>query len=73
MVCLGLKSGAAGWKVQTNPLSYGGTLMLPLLYLAKVLLLFLHKFKQLLHFCLRPKAKYLVITRVVVVVLGFFI
>ena len=25
MVCLGLKSGAAGWKVQTNSLSYGGT------------------------------------------------
>ena len=25
MVCLGLKPGAAGWKVQTNPLSYGGT------------------------------------------------
>ena len=24
MVCLGLKPGAAGWKVQTNPLSYGG-------------------------------------------------
>ena len=26
MVCLGLERGAAGWKVQTNPLSYGGTL-----------------------------------------------
>ena len=25
MVCLGLKPGAAGWQVQTNPLSYGGT------------------------------------------------
>ena len=25
MVCLGLEPGAAGWKVQTNPLSYGGT------------------------------------------------
>ena len=24
MVCLGLKPGAAGWKVQTNPLSHGG-------------------------------------------------
>ena len=23
MVCLGLEPGAAGWKVQTNPLSYG--------------------------------------------------
>ena len=22
MVCLGLKPGAAGWKAQTNPLSY---------------------------------------------------
>ena len=25
MVCLGLEPGAAEWKVQTNPLSYGGT------------------------------------------------
>ena len=25
MVCLGLKPRAAGWKVQTYPLSYGGT------------------------------------------------
>ena len=25
MLCLGLKPGAAGWKAQTNPLSYGGT------------------------------------------------
>ena len=25
MVCLGLEPGADGWKVQTNPLSYGGT------------------------------------------------
>ena len=25
MVCLGLEPGAAGWKAQTNPLSYGGT------------------------------------------------
>ena len=25
MVCLGLEPGAARWKVQTNPLSYGGT------------------------------------------------
>ena len=25
MVCLGLEPGAAGWKVQTNPLSYTGT------------------------------------------------
>ena len=25
MVCLGLEPGVAGWKVQTNPLSYGGT------------------------------------------------
>ena len=24
MVCLGLESEAAGWKGQTNPLSYGG-------------------------------------------------
>ena len=25
MVCLGLEARAAGWWVQTNPLSYGGT------------------------------------------------
>ena len=25
MVCLGLKPRAAGWKAQTNPLSYSGT------------------------------------------------
>ena len=25
MVCLGVKPGPAGWKAQTNPLSYGGT------------------------------------------------
>ena len=25
MVCLGLEPGVAGWKVQTNPLCYGGT------------------------------------------------
>ena len=25
MVCLGFEPGAAGWKAQTNPLSYGGT------------------------------------------------
>ena len=25
MVCLGFKHRAAGWKVQMNPLSYGGT------------------------------------------------
>ena len=25
MVCLWLEPGAAGWKVQTNPLGYAGT------------------------------------------------
>ena len=25
MVCMGLKPGAAEWKAQTNPLSYGDT------------------------------------------------
>ena len=25
MVCLGLEPGVAGWKAQTNPLSYSGT------------------------------------------------
>ena len=28
MVCLGVKPGAAEWKAQTNPLSYGGTPLL---------------------------------------------
>ena len=27
MVCLGLKPAPAGWKAQTNLLSYGGTLV----------------------------------------------
>ena len=35
MVCLGLEPGAAGWKVQTNPLSYGGTPGIPSWYLIK--------------------------------------
>ena len=25
MVCLGSEPGTAGWKVQTNPLGYGGS------------------------------------------------
>ena len=25
MACLGVEPGVAGWKAQTNPLSYGGT------------------------------------------------
>ena len=37
MVCLGLEPGAAGWKVQTNPLSYSGT---PLSFLSVDLLIF---------------------------------
>ena len=28
MVCLGFKPGAAGWKAQTNPLSYSDTPLL---------------------------------------------
>ena len=31
MVCLGHEPRAEGWKVQTKPLSYGGTLLLPYL------------------------------------------
>ena len=27
-MCLGLEPGAAGWKAQTNPLSYGDTPMI---------------------------------------------
>ena len=30
MVCFGLEPGAAGWKAQMNPLSYGGTPILSL-------------------------------------------
>ena len=30
MVCQGLEPGAAGWKVQTNPLSYSGTSLMTL-------------------------------------------
>ena len=33
MVCLGLEPEAAGWKAQTNPLSYGGT---PILFVFKI-------------------------------------
>ena len=29
MACLGVKPRAAGWKVQMNPLSYGGTPIAP--------------------------------------------
>ena len=32
MVCLGLEPGTAGWKAQTNPLSYGGTRVLFLIF-----------------------------------------
>ena len=32
MVCLGFKPRARGWKVQTNPLSYGGTPFTNLLF-----------------------------------------
>ena len=27
MVCLGFEPGVAGWKAETNPLSYGGTVL----------------------------------------------
>ena len=36
MVCLGLKPGAAGWKAQTNPLSYGGIPPLNTVCMAKL-------------------------------------
>ena len=36
MVCLGLEPGAAGWKLQTNPLSYGGTPFVNFHYLQMV-------------------------------------
>ena len=34
MVYLGFEPGAAGWKAQMNPLSYGGTPKLPDLLLS---------------------------------------
>ena len=37
MVCLGFKPGVAGWKAQTNPLSYCGTPMLDIIYLMNYL------------------------------------
>ena len=37
MVCMGVESGATGWKAQTNPLSYGGT---PLFVFSYYFLLF---------------------------------
>ena len=33
MVRMGLEPGAAGWKAQKNPLSYGGTQQWPLFHL----------------------------------------
>ena len=39
MECLGVKPGAAWWKAQTNPLSYGGTLIIltqPILNFKKI-------------------------------------
>ena len=35
MVCLGLEPGAAGWKAQTNPLSYSGTPYFTFFYFLK--------------------------------------
>ena len=36
MVRLGIEPGVAGWKVQTNPLSYGGTPRVHSSYLANL-------------------------------------
>ena len=36
MVCLGLEPGVAGWKAQTNPLSYSGTPYHPNLKVLKI-------------------------------------
>ena len=36
-MCLGLEPGLAEWKVQTNPLSYGGTPMTPDFYFTAVI------------------------------------
>ena len=35
MVCLELEPGATGWKAQTNPLSYGVTLIFWIVFLLK--------------------------------------
>ena len=37
MVCLGLEPGASEWKAQTNPLSYGNSRILKLLFQASYL------------------------------------
>ena len=41
MVCLGLEPRAAGWKAQTNPLSYSGTPTSQLLTIEGILVFFL--------------------------------
>ena len=41
MVCFGLEPGAAGWRTQTNPQSYGGT---P--YYLKLLLIAFNKIRK---------------------------
>ena len=47
MVCLGFEPGAAGWKVQTNPLSYGGTPTVNVFALQKGNLQLMYVFKSL--------------------------
>ena len=37
MVCLGLKPGLAGWKVQTNPLRNSGTPILCVFYFIEIM------------------------------------
>ena len=44
MACLGFEPGVAGWKVQTNPLSYGYVSVSPHRHLSVCLSFFLFSF-----------------------------
>ena len=49
MACLGIEPGVAGWKAQTNPLSYGGTPSLIQFNMAEIITKRLKAVSMLLH------------------------
>ena len=55
MACFGVEPGAAGWKGQTNPLSYGGTPMSKDIYFEKDLFVsqenFVYTFSFMIKYC----------------------
>ena len=57
MVCLGHEPGAAGWRAQTNPLSYGGTPFKKITSEIKTVdyLLLLLKIFSCFEFCSKPE------------------